>query len=114
MKLQTSEHTIHIAIISPQSAIDAVNLPTLREHLELAQEQGTTRFLLDLTEVPFMGSAAMGCFIWLFKRARQRGGDVKIVWPRNEQARRTLRLTRLDRIFDMAETPEEALRRGWH
>jgi anti-sigma B factor antagonist len=113
MKLQIREHTIHIAIISPQSPIDAVNLPDLREHLELAQEQGTIRFLLDLTDVPFMGSAAMGCFIWLFKRARQRGGDVKLVWPRNEQARRTLRLTRLDRIFDMAETPEEALRRGW-
>jgi anti-sigma B factor antagonist len=113
MELQTCEYTIHITIISPQSSIDAVSLPELRDQLELAQEQGITRFLLDLTNVPFLGSAAMGCFIWLFKRARQRGGEVKIVWPRNEQARRTLRLTRLDRIFDMAETPEEALGRGW-
>jgi anti-sigma B factor antagonist len=45
------------------------------------------------------------------KQARQQGGDVKLVWPREEAARRILRLTRFNRVFDLAETANEAIGR---
>ena len=45
----------------------------------------------------------------LLKRAREHGGDVHLVWPAEEAARRILRLTKFDRVFTFAETAEAAL-----
>ncbi len=36
-------------------------------------------------------------------RSRQAGGSVKLVWPRSEAVRRTLKLTQFDRIFEFVE-----------
>ena len=72
-------------------------------------ESGAQRFVLDLSEVPFLDSAGMAVLVSLLKRARQGGGDVRLVWPAEEGARRILRLTKFDRVFSMADSVAMAL-----
>jgi anti-anti-sigma regulatory factor len=45
----------------------------------------------------------MAVLVSLLRRSRQAGGSVKLVWPRSEAVRRTLKLTQFDRIFEFVE-----------
>jgi anti-anti-sigma factor len=110
MNMTITEHTIRIAVATPRERIDAFNAPQLRSQLEQLLENGVQRFVLDLSLVPFLDSAGMAVLVSLLKRARQSGGDVRLVWPAEEAARRILRLTKFDRDFTIVDSAEVALR----
>ncbi len=109
MDITVDEHIIRIVTVAPHGRIDAFNAATLRGRLDELLNEGVNRFVLDLSDVPFLDSAGMAVLISLLKRARQSGGDVKLVWPAEEAARRILRLTKFDRVFAMSETADMAL-----
>lgn len=110
MNVQISEHPGQVIVVQPMSRLDAFTAPALRERLLALLDDGFSRFVFDLSQVPFLDSAGMGVLVRLHKRAREQGGEVKLVWPAQEAGRRIIRLTRFDRVFAMAETAEEALR----
>lgn len=109
MDMTITEHVIRIAIATPRERIDAFSAPYLRTELEQLLQSGVQRFVIDLSAIPFLDSAGMAVLISLLKRTRQDGGDVRLVWPIEENARRILRLTKFDRVFNMSETAEAAL-----
>jgi anti-sigma B factor antagonist len=108
MNLEVSMYSI--AIVAARDRIDAFSAPELRGRLEQLLSEGITRFVLDLSDVPFLDSAGMAVLVSLLKRARGAEGDVRLVWPRKEEAQRILRLTKFDRVFEMAETRDAALK----
>ncbi len=109
MDLNLREHLVRTVVITPQQRIDAFNAPDLRAALDQQLERGVNRFVLDLSAVPFLDSAGMAVLVRLLKRAREHGGDVRLVWPNEEAARRIIKLTKFDRVFTMAESAEAAL-----
>lgn len=109
MDMNITEHVIRIVVVSPRQRIDAFSAPALRARLDQLIENGVIRFVLDLSAVPFLDSAGMAVLVSLLKRTRQSGGDVRLVWPAEDAARRILRLTKFDRVFTMFETAEAAL-----
>ncbi len=109
MDLTVSEHVIQIVKVELKERIDAFSAPRLREQMDALLAGGATQFVLDLSEVPFLDSAGMAVLVNLLKRAREAGGDVRLVWPQEEAARRVLHLTKFDRVFDIFESPEAAL-----
>ena len=111
MQITITEHVIRILIVAPQERVDAFNAPTLRKRVYQFLDEGAKNFVLNLSAVPFLDSAGLAVLVSVLKRARQAGGDVKMVWPKQEAARRILHLTKFDRVFDMAETTEAALQR---
>ncbi|MGC8781636.1 MAG: STAS domain-containing protein [Anaerolineae bacterium] len=108
MNIEVSMYSI--AIVAVRDRIDAFSAPELRNRLDQLLAEGITRFVLDLSEVPFLDSAGMAVLVGLLKRARAVEGDVRLVWPKKEEARRILKLTRFDRVFEIAETREAALK----
>ncbi len=102
------QHVLRVVIVAPQERIDAANAPELRQKLLDLADGGAANFVIDLSEVPFMDSSGMAVLVSILKRARQDGGDVKLVWPRVDAARRILNLTKFDRVFDMADTAAAA------
>ena len=108
MNLLLQEHAIRVYIITLEERLDAFSAPALREQIERLLHEGANRFVIDLSRVPFFDSAAMAVFVSALKKARQAGGDVKLVWPREEAARRIIHLTKFDRVFDLANTADEA------
>lgn len=109
MDLTITEHIVRTVVVGPQDRIDAFSAPALRAAFDRLFDDGARRFVIDLTAVPFIDSAGMAALVSLLKRARQERGDVRLVWPTEEAARRILRLTKFDRVFTMAETAEAAL-----
>jgi anti-anti-sigma factor len=65
--------------------------------------------VVDLSAVPFIDSAGMAVLVSLLKKARIAAGEVILVWPSEEAARRILRLTKFDRVFPMADDVQSAL-----
>lgn len=109
MEVDIQEHIIRRIIVAPKSRIDAFNGAELRAHLDGLLAGGAKDFVLDLSAVPFIDSSGMAVLVSLLKRARQAGGDVKLVWPREEAAQRILKLTKFDRVFEMVDDVPTAL-----
>jgi len=107
MDIKIDEHIIKIVTIAPHSRIDAFNAPKLREALNNLLDNGVQHLILDLSETPFMDSAGMAALVNAYKRGREIGGSIKMVWPQKADVKRILKLTKFDRVFDMVDTVEE-------
>ena len=110
MELAITEHIIRTFIVNPQGRLDAFRAPAARQQLDQLIDGGATNFIVDLSETLFLDSAGMAVLVSLLKRARQAGGTVKLVWPKQEAVQRTLSLTRFDRVFEMVDSVEKALK----
>ncbi|MCW1968471.1 MAG: STAS domain-containing protein [Anaerolineae bacterium] len=109
MNLNIQEHTLRIVVLSPVGAIDPLTAPTLRENLTRLLDDGVTGLIIDLSQVSFMDSAGMSVLVTALKRARAAGGNVKLVWPKSDAAKRILTLTKFDQVFALTNTADEAL-----
>ena len=110
MDITTTEHTIRVVVVKPHGRVDAFTVPSLRERFGQFLHDGVVQFVCDLSQVPFIDSAGMAALVALLKHTREQGGDVKLVWPSEETARRVLNLTRFDRVFEIADSTEAALK----
>ena len=108
MSLSMIEHTIRIVTVTLQERVDTFSAPALREQLHKLIDEGANRLVIDLQMVPFFDSAALAVLVSALKRARQKGGDVKLVWPQSTAAQRIFRLTKFDRVFEILDSVEEA------
>lgn len=109
MDLNLTEHVVRTVVVAPNQRIDAFSAPALRTLLDQQLASGARRFVVDLSAVPFLDSAGMAVLVSLLKRSREQGGDVRLVWPAEEAARRIIKLTKFDRVFLMADSAEAAL-----
>lgn len=109
MEFTLSEHVTRTIVIAPNRRIDAFSAPELRAVIDQQFQSGARHFVLDLSAVPFLDSAGMAVLVSLLKRAREAGGDVHLVWPTEEAARRIIKLTKFDRVFMMSDSAEAAL-----
>jgi anti-anti-sigma factor len=68
----------------------------------------TRHIVLDLTDVTRIDSAGLGTLVGFFVLARKVGTEVKLASPGNH-ANEVLRITRLEAVFEIFETTEEAI-----
>ena len=109
MNINIKEIIIRRIVIAPSERLDAFSAPELRGEIDRLLADGATQFVLDLSKISFLDSSGMAVLVSLLKRARQAGGDVKLVMPIEEAAQRILKLTKFDRVFDLASNVETAL-----
>jgi len=73
-------------------------------------EQGQKQIILDFSRVRNVNSAGLGSLITLFSRTRSVGGEfILAAVPQN--VRNLLHITRLDTVFVISDTIEDALKR---
>jgi len=90
------------------SRLDAQASVVFKAHMDrcLAQEQ--RNIILDLSNVDFIDSSGLGAMVSVLKRL---GGDGTMVLTGiNEKTKKIFELTRMDRVFDIQESPEQALK----
>jgi len=87
---------------------DLHSAPELRERLERLDDEGVTALVVDLSEVIFIDSMALGLLLAAMKRVRSREGHLRLVVSRPE-IRRIFEITLLDRVLAIDATREEAL-----
>jgi anti-sigma B factor antagonist len=83
-------------------------LENLAEALRAVIAQGCRSVLLEMTQVTFLDSAALGELVAWQKRARQAGSVISIVPPQG-RVRAIIELVHLDKIFPMFADEAEAL-----
>ncbi len=96
-------------VVTLSGELDAHDAPRLRELFAsaLASTNGG-RVLLDLGQVSFLDSTALGCIVGLLRRSREAGGDLDVVLPRGN-AERIFAITGLDTILTTYPTRAAAL-----
>ena len=95
-------------VIAARGEIDLFTAPDLKQVLTDTIEGGAHRVVLDLSEVSFLDSTALGVLIGAVKRLRSRGGALAIV-NTDASIAKTFQITGLDQIFTIVPTRDEAL-----
>jgi len=78
---------------------------------DLVQERlgaGDRRFVIDFTQTPYIDSSGLGALVTIAKRIREEGGDVRLAGL-NDDLRQLFELTKLDTLFSISATPDQAL-----
>jgi anti-sigma B factor antagonist len=76
-------------------------------------EQGRVLFVLNLNEVANADSTGIGELIVCLKRVKEKGGELKLASP-SQKLESLLRITNLERIFDIHPSERSALRSFGH
>lgn len=84
------------------------NGPELVELANDAISNGITHCLLNISDVRYINSSGIGVLITLLTKFRNKNGELYIVNP-SEHVNKLLIMTKLQAIFNIAESEEEVL-----
>lgn len=90
-------------------SLDIGTVSTMRADLDSLLSTGQHKVLFDLYELEQIDSSGIGAIIALFKRVRSNKGDMKISRLVG-QPREIFSLLRLDRVFEIYNELDEALK----
>jgi anti-anti-sigma factor len=71
-------------------------------------ERGGKKFLIDFSQTGYIDSSGLGVLVSLSKKIREQGGELRLA-DLNEDLRTLFELTKLDTLFQIAETRDKAL-----
>ncbi len=97
-----------VVLLSVHGEADLHTAPELRERLSRLDDEGVTALVVDLSDVTFIDSMALGVLLGTMKRMRSRGGRFRLVVARPE-VRRIFEITLLDRVLAIDSTRAGAL-----
>src|SRR6202022_3094753 len=92
-------------------SLDIATSPSVRAALTDASERGDHRLIVDLTRLEFLDSTGLGALIGGQRRAKEFGGEIRVV-AKEGQILRLLRITGLLKVFAVYPTPENAVADG--
>jgi anti-sigma B factor antagonist len=98
-------------VLAVSGEIDIATAPSLREKLHSLLAEGNKQLIIDLDEVTFLDSTALGVLVGVLKRARTEGGELRIVCNQ-PRVRKVFEITRLDSAFDLCSSVEDAVKGG--
>jgi anti-sigma B factor antagonist len=78
-------------VVSLYGELDVATAPSLREQLIDLINDGHNQLVLDLEGIDFLDSTGLGTLIGALRRARTRGGDLRLVCTE----------TRITRLFEI-------------
>jgi anti-sigma B factor antagonist len=97
-----------VHVVAVRGEIDLFTAPELKQVLTGAIEGGHLRLIVDLTDVSFLDSTALGVLIGAVKRLRSRDGAMAIV-NTDANIAKTFDITGLDQIFTIVDSRDAAL-----
>lgn len=84
------------------------NGPGLVEVLNQHISKGINKCIIDISEVRYMNSSGIGVLITILTKLRNKDGEVVLLNP-SDQVKKLLVITKLNNIFSIYDTKEEAL-----
>jgi len=96
------------AVVSLQGEVTVFSSPTLRERLQEVLQAGPRRVVLDLSGVLYVDSSGVATFVEALRETRSQQGEMVLAGA-SERVRGVIEIARLDTLFPMAGTVEEAL-----
>ena len=100
-----------MAVVEGPTQFIIDNRADVRQRVRAQLDRGRSTVVIDLTNTEYVDSAGLGTLVLLNKEARAAGGCL-VLAGLSEHVRDLLRLVRLDEVFTIASTVEEAARVG--
>jgi anti-sigma B factor antagonist len=96
------------SVIDLEGEVDVYTAPQLKQQIISMLDSGIDHIVVNLSQVDYLDSTALGVLIGGLKRLRERSGTLHLICP-PPRIRRIFEITGLDRIFDIYASEEEAV-----
>ena len=91
-----------VAVLQVEGQLIVGNRQELKDLVTAALDRGERRILIDFSRTGYIDSSGLGALV------REAGGELRLSWL-NEDLRSLFELTKLDTLFTIADTPQQAL-----
>jgi anti-sigma B factor antagonist len=98
-----------VFVISVDGQLIVANRHELKEKVAEAVDFGSRKILVDFTNTGYIDSSGLGALVSLAKKLRDAGGELRLAGL-NEDLRTLFELTKLDTLFVITASPDEALK----
>lgn len=95
-------------IVSVNGDLDLHTAPRLETELEVLRDEGANKVVVDLVDVPFIDSTALGILVRAAKSARSTRGQLILV-SNDPRTKRVLEITGLNRVFTIERSLVDAV-----
>lgn len=96
-----------ICIIPSGNLIERYQAKDLLEEVDELILEDKNKFILNLNQLEYLNSSGLSVLLSLLTRSRKAGGEVAICCI-SERLKKLFLITRLDNVFQVFESPEEA------
>jgi anti-sigma B factor antagonist len=107
MSFQTSKEN-DVVVVDVDGQLIVGNRQELKQKVLDELEGGERKFLIDFTNTGYIDSSGLGVLVSLSKKIREQSGELRLA-NLNEDLRTLFELTKLDTLFSIADTRDEAL-----
>lgn len=97
-----------VTVLRADGQLVVGNRQELKELVQAALDRGDRKFLVDFERTGYIDSSGLGALVSMAKRVREAGGELRLSGL-NDDLRSLFELTKLDTLFVIAETPQQAL-----
>jgi anti-anti-sigma factor len=97
-----------VTVVQIEGQLIVGNRHELKALVQAALDQGERRLLVDFSRTGYIDSSGLGALVSVSKRIREAGGELRLAGL-NDDLRSLFELTKLDTLFTISETPEQAL-----
>src|SRR5687768_411919 len=97
-----------VTVIDVEGQLIVGNRQELKQKVLEELDKGARKFLIDFSNTGYIDSSGLGVLVSLSKKIREQGGELRLA-NLNEDLRTLFELTKLDTLFNIADTREEAL-----
>jgi anti-sigma B factor antagonist len=108
LRIRRSDN-VSIVEFADRKILEELSIQEIGEELhQMVESESGIQLLLNFKNVDHLSSAALGMLITLNKKVKEQNGDLKLS-DINRQIFEVFKITRLNRVFDIHETADQAL-----
>jgi len=97
-----------VLVIDVEGQLIVGNRQELKQKVLEEHEEGERKLLVDFANTSYIDSSGLGVLVSLSKKIREQGGELRLS-NLNEDLRTLFELTKLDTLFKIADSRDEAL-----
>jgi anti-sigma B factor antagonist len=98
-----------VVVVGVDGQLIVSNRHELKQKVLDAAEGGARKVLIDFTNTGYIDSSGLGALVSLAKKLRESGGELRLAGL-NEDLRTLFELTKLDTLFQIAESADTGLK----
>lgn len=97
-----------VTIVDVDGQLIVGNRQELKQRVLDELDKGERKFLVDFEKTGYIDSSGLGVLVSLSKKIREQGGALRLA-NLNDDLRTLFELTKLDTLFDIADSRQRAL-----
>jgi anti-sigma B factor antagonist len=98
----------NIKIVALSGRLDSYTIPNSRKLLDEALQTQPANIVVNMQAVTFVDSTALSALVQAFKRSREQNGNLRLCCLQ-QGVRMIFELTRLDKVFEIFPSENEAV-----